>query len=158
MAGKTANTFTALNYNMGVLVKNAIKLLEPEILELARKIVEEVVYNAGTPKEYERTMQIRDSLVVKVKTNRANTSFDIEIKNDFSKIKWNAEKFQHGSTESLAKEDADPNIVEIITEGRSGAMFGRGYWLEPRPYIDVIREKLVTSGWLTEQIQKKISW
>jgi len=150
---KKAKVFSSLKFDMGVLVKNALKEMDSELNEYARNKIYEIVYDAGFPSEYERTGDFANSIRVKVITSRKGLDVDVSFYHDYSDMTYDRDKFQHESEWGRVE-----NLGEIIEEGTAGNKFGNGYWRSPRPYMDKLKEDLVDSGLLQEMIMRKISW
>lgn len=108
--------------------------------ELTKKRVDEDVYamSKGEPAVYERTFQLRESLVADDFKSSGNMA-EITIKHDASQIHSTAPNQHYSVVDGSSSVDY---IAEIVNNGESGKIFGEGYWTEPRPYMDNTRKEM----------------
>jgi hypothetical protein len=102
------------------------------------KIEEEVYRNPITPQVYERTRELKNSLV-HTHPIVNNNEIITEIKHETDLI-GNYEPNQHMSV--VTGEPFIEPLAEIVNYGKAGHIFGTGYWTEPRPYINDSKKDL----------------
>ena len=109
-------------------------------------IVNQVVYGAGLPQEYERTYQFRDEAWQIEKPEHYSHGHIAEYKfyYDYKKLTIDRDKAQHGSPPYAATySDVRPQLADIIYQGLAGDIFGDGYWRKAR---NAWKELLSTLG------------
>lgn len=113
-------------------VKQAIDATTEIALEKLKRTIDEVVYMPHNQVEYERTQDFRESWD---RTNAIiiNNIAESTIFQDYIRMRLDLDKFTHGSNYGG---DIRPNLAEIINEGLSGLIFGKGFWTQPRPFWD----------------------
>lgn len=101
-------------------------------------IVNQIVYGAGLPQEYERTYQFRDEAWQIEKPERYSHGHIAEYQffYDWKKLQVDRENAQHGSPPYVQKyQDVRPYLADIIYAGQvgnRGMLFGDGYWRKAR--------------------------
>ncbi len=114
-----------------------------------REQIEEKVYqNPTTPQDYERTRELKNSLVhtyPKVNNNEIIT----EIKHE-TNLMGSYVPNQHMSV--VYDTPFIESLAEIVNYGKAGHIFGTGYWTEPRPYMDDAKKDL--KGGLVKKYMK----
>lgn len=154
MAGKfKTNSFKALNYQLGVLMHNTLKDMEDDITQKAKDIIDDKVYMVNSPKDYDRSYDLRESVIVQVKEKGKVAKFSLEISHDPSQIIYEPELNRHGTDSDIS--DVIDNIVD---EGLSGHKFGDGYWREARPYKEAIGQEIIDSGWLQKELMARLNF
>ncbi len=107
--------------------------------DVVKKRIDTDVYDVGDPKEYIRTFELRES----IKSSNIKSSGDIaevEIKHDTSLIHSNPSLNQHAS--AIDGSSSVDSIAEIVHDGKSGKLFGQGFWTKKRPYMDNAKEEM----------------
>lgn len=125
----------------------------PRLQAVAKEITDDVVidnsemimkyvYDAGTPSEYERTYEFASAWKSEeAGRNGKETTAEFSFQPDM--ITEDIGNFQHGSPYGeLEGSDALPNI---IFEGKSGSLFGDGYWRYKRNAWFKLRNNLFKS-------------
>lgn len=148
-----------LNDFQGIIDKVAEDILQ-EVLDS----IEDVVYGAGTPKVYERWGKNQGLLDIFYKTDAQiiGQSVQSNIDNDPSILKHEPDFFIHGSNYSKKGDDVREVILDIITEGLSGYLFGPGWWQYPRdfftPLINKIKRGDLDHYLESEMSRRNIQW
>lgn len=106
--------------------------------ELVKDRIDEDVYSVATPSEYIRTYELRES-VQPSKVNSKGDIAELEVGHDTSLI-GSYEPNQHYSV--IDGSSSVDSIAEIVHDGKSGLIFGNGYWTKPRPYMDNATEEM----------------
>ena len=103
-------------------------------------LIDTIVYDAGTPKEYPRQGRTGGLIGMWDKeTTVAGNTITSKIGEDSNKMTAHAAgvktDFIHGSEYwDRGISDIRDLLVEIITEGKSGPFFGDGFWSQPRDF------------------------
>lgn len=125
-----------------------IDSLTEKLLEKLKLKIEEVVYTPFNPKEYRRQGDrgLRnewDKTPPKVSGNVIQT----EIGENPMKLTVGPEYFVHGSYYWEPMDDIRNILAEIVIGGKSGKLFGEGFWREPRdfwtPFIQLLEDGTV---------------
>jgi hypothetical protein len=128
-------TFKSLDdfakYFNNKIAPKAMKEASEKPKEMLKDNVNTDVYSYQ-PKEYERTYELRESIIATEPQN-VNGKTVVEIKHDENKIHPYSPN-QHMSV--IYGTDFSPYLPEAINEGNIGHVFGQGVWTEPRPYMD----------------------
>lgn len=117
----------------------ALKGAGDKTSELVKKRIDEDVYDAGTPSEYIRTYELRESIRSSDVKSSGNTA-EVEVKHDTSLIHSNPTLNQHAS--AIDGSSSVDSIAEIVHDGKSGGLFGQGFWTQKRPYMDNAKEEM----------------
>lgn len=120
--------------------------------ELVKDRIDEDVYSVATPSEYIRTYELRES-VQPSKVNSRGDVAELEIGHDTSLI-GSYEPNQHYSV--VDGSSSVESIAEIVHDGKSGLIFGNGYWTEPRSYLDNAKEEM-KDGKYKEFMEKELN-
>ena len=117
----------------------ALKGTGEKTVDVAKDRMDKDVYamSKGEPAVYERTYQLRESLVSDDFKASGNTA-EITIKHDTSQIHSTAPNQHYSVVDGSSSVDY---IANIVNNGESGLIFGSsGYWVKPRPYMDNTKE------------------
>jgi hypothetical protein len=116
-------------------LRNVAALVAQKIYVENATIVNQIVYGAGLPKEYERTYQFRDDAwSTRQPFNYSHGHIaEYEFFYDWKKLQVDRDAAQHGSPSYVKKyQDVRPYLADIIYGGLSGDIFGEGYWRKAR--------------------------
>ncbi|MDH6674436.1 hypothetical protein M2277_005128 [Paenibacillus sp. LBL] len=121
--------------------------------------VDKDVYGVATPEEYERTGDLKKSVVYELDHIRGG--FQVDIYNDSDLIR-SAKPNQHYSVVESENGsyplDYSEFVAETVHNGTSGLIFGTGYWTSPRPFMsnaaNEIRSKKLHLYKLQEGLKK----
>ena len=144
-----------------------LRIIVETILEKITKenkdLINEIVYGAGTPDEYQRTTQFADFAWAHDITK--DTTYEID-----GEFKYNPEGMDdiHPSQAKYGSkspgQDERAYLAEIIYNGVAGHIFGTGFWTEKRDawtaLIKVVGSNTMKS-WINDGANKahlKISW
>lgn len=133
-------------------IEQALDLIIEEIKKQNEAIITKHVYDAGTPEEYQRTYEFRDVAWDVTKAKSQNNTTQAELYYDGEAMTYNPYLAQHGS-EAPNYDDAREYLAEIIYQGKSGEMYGSGYWTRKRNAFFYLVKKL-NSGWLNQTIKR----
>ena len=116
----------------GLVLKASIALdyaMERLLMELQENI-EKIVYGAGDPGYYVRTMQFLTSWETSKPIIKGNIIESDLFQNKFA-MQSDPDNFIHGSN-FFRQNDVTAFMADIIFEGLSGPMFGDGFWTVAR--------------------------
>ena len=149
------NSVNDLKKMMKYIEKNAVKgALEDtgdEATELAKDRVDKDVYGTGSPTEYVRTYELRES-IEPTKAKCKDGVVELEIKHNTDKI-GSYEPNQHMSV--LDGSSSVESIAEIVHDGKSGKIFGEGLWTKKRRYMDNTKEE-IKNGKYKEMMKRNL--
>jgi hypothetical protein len=144
-------------------IKKALDEVGEKVNELLREHIDEDVYRAGYQTNYyaygttQPTFDLRESVTtsnVKVSGNQA----EVFIYHDKNKMRLDPDNFVHGSN-YWRNRDIRDILPEIIEYGLSGDLFGKGWWQDPRPYVQNTIDELKSQGklkqWFKEALEKQ---
>ena len=138
------------------------------VANVADRLVQEVknrididVYSAGNLRKYyangkkQPTYDFRDSWDSKIEESQKEVSG--LVYQEYQLMMLDADNFIHGSRYYKKVQDVREFFAEIINEGKSGSIFGYGFWREKRPFWDNAM-KLLKDGtvdrWIREEFVK----
>ena len=129
------------------------------LLEL-RKSIEKEVYGAGTPSPdgYNRLMY-SGGLIGSFEKYRTKTSGQVVqgmIDQNSYSMTLDSDEFIHGSNYWNVTDDIRTMLSDIIIEGKSGGLFGPGFWRQPRPFWQPIIDML-TNGEVDKLIENAMT-
>jgi hypothetical protein len=134
-------TLKNVNSKLEIIVEN----VSAKALDLLMEIIDKEIYGPKLPKKYERTYEFRDKAWVLSKIQKTVSGCFKELSFDGNKLRYNAEKSQHGSPNGedrrnmmaniLAFEDLNEKYADWPSDGsrRVGALNVRedyNYWQE----------------------------
>lgn len=134
---------------MKKILKDSMEDAGREIEHTLRDQIDEDVYNSYDPKEYERTRELKNS-VMHTQPKEINGQIFVEIGHDYNQIYSNPEKYQHAS---VWGDDVSEYLPKWINDGTIGLAFGKGAWTEPRPYMDNTKEKIKDKGLFERELK-----
>lgn len=102
--------------------------------KLVQDKVDSDVYKKYSPKEYERTGDLRDS-VTDFPLEKKGDKSSVTVKHDTDMMSYNPGKFQHASP-YWSPWNYTKYVPQTVNDGLSGGLFGNGAWRAPRPYFD----------------------
>lgn len=123
-------------------MKKSIDYVMVKLFQENEDLIEQYVYNAYQPEEYQRTREFLDAWnhTVKKTSDHHNISYISsriigEFHYDPSVMNYSPDFAQHGSPSWLANKawgDARDHLADIIYGGNSGSLFGDGPWRKKR--------------------------
>ena len=133
----------------------ALKSAGEKTVDVVKDRVDKDVYamSKGEPAVYERTYELRESLVSDDFKASGNTA-EITIKHDTSQIHSTAPNQHYSVVDGSSSVDY---IANIVHDGKSGHIFNFGYWTEPRPYMSNAKEIMKDGKYkqfMIEQLKK----
>ena len=132
-----------------VPLREVVEIVAQKIWNENRDVVRKVVYDAGTPKYYERTNEFRNDAWGFEKPAHYTHGHIAEYRffYDWEKMTIDRDKAQHGSPpHTTTYSDVRPYLADIIYAGQvgnRGMLFGDGYWRKAR---NAWKELLSTLG------------
>lgn len=106
--------------------------------ELVKDRIDKDVYSVASPSVYKRTYELRESIQPsKVKSN--GDTAELEIGHDTSLIGSYSPNQHYSVVDGSSSVDY---IAEIVHDGKSGKIFGEGFWTKKRPYMDNAKEEM----------------
>jgi len=117
-----------------------------EVAERVKREIDNVVYSVtdgeGSKPEnsYERTYDLRNSMQ-SYPLKETDDVLEVELKHNIEKIRAVPEKFQHASP-YWSPWNYSQFLARTVHDGLSGGLFGYGYWCEPRPYMDNVKDDM----------------
>ena len=101
-----------------------------KLLMKLQENIEKIVYGAGSPEYYNRTMEFLNSWETSKPIIKGNIIESDLFQNIFA-MHSDPENFIHGSN-YYKQDDITAYMADIIFEGLSGPMFGSGFWTVAR--------------------------
>lgn len=134
-------TYRELEARLREARSKALEKAGEKAKDLTLEIIDDVVYGAGTPNEYERTYQLKDSLRDWAVKGYSSSLATLSISHDANLIYSDPDNYTYGSN-YYSPTDMSEYVPNMINDGTSGGMFGDGFWMEARPYADQSKEQL----------------
>jgi hypothetical protein len=144
----------SLNAFLTMVMSDVINSVTEELIEELQLEILETVYDPVSPSVYER-QKFNGGLVnswVQHQTVAGNV-IENKIEEDSDLLTHDPGNFIHGSYYYFLGDDIRGALAEIINEGKSGDLFGEGFWRSPRPFFDNFIEK-VNNGLVDEKLEK----
>ena len=148
-AGRTSPLVQALNHVLR------------QIFDRNKELVMRIIYENYSPEYYTRTFEFANSWDYTLSSREGKVSAIFNY--DPDKMDYNPAKGQHGTPDELGPDiqaawgDAREYLAEIIYEGKSGKVFGRGPWTRKRdvwkPLIDSVESKAL-STWFEQGLKQ----
>ena len=129
----TFSSATAFSAYIKTVLRRGMKEVGKNVVKVVKRRIVIDVYGAGTPTKYQRTFQLRDS-VTHTSPKREAEGISVQVYHDTSKIDSAPDQFIHGSN-YWSPRDYSQYLPETVHYGRSGSLFGYGFWTEERPYM-----------------------
>lgn len=111
-------------------LKPVVDKVVEKIYEENREMIQKIVYDVYDPQEYDRTFEFRDKAW---ETTEAHNNGKLRIQGDLhfvpENMTYEPELWTHGS---FYGGDVREALAEIIYEGKSGPIFGKGAWTRKR--------------------------
>lgn len=117
-------------------IQSGMKDVGKEAKKVAQRHVDTDVYAQYTPKKYERSYQLRDSIDA-FEANGKQGEYAVIIQHDTGEI--TSSRLPTYNHYSKTPGNYDPDVsdfyMEWVHDGASGNAFGYGAWMLPRPYM-----------------------
>lgn len=141
--------------------KGIIDEVTYKILLKLRESIEREVYDAGTPSPNDgyRRLKYMGGLIgsfEKLDTNILGRTVEGSIKQDPMTMVNDPDNFTHGSNFWNVTDDIRTMLSDIIIGGKSGDLFGPGFWRSPRDFWTPIIEML-TNGEVDKLIENAMT-
>lgn len=120
---------------------------------IVKNRIDEDVYEKYTPVEYDRSYELRNSIISTEPTNN-NGTITVEVKHDTNLINATPPN-QHMSV--VDQSDVSSHLPKWINDGNIGHVFGQGEWTEPRPYRDNTIEQIKQNDIFKKELKKELS-
>lgn len=139
------------------IIAEALEETGKEVVErVAREHVDKDVYQAYSPKVYESTFELRDSIFTKSADIKNNT-IEVVIKHDTDKINSYAPNQHYSVVDSYSRKDVSDWIPWIVHEGKTADIWGDGgTYLQPRPYMDNAKDELEQTKEHVDDLVKRL--
>jgi hypothetical protein len=147
-----------LNAQLLLDFKSIIDEVAYKLLLRLQEIIEREVYDAGSPNWYQRHKMIGGLLgsFEKSDTTISGQSVESEISQNNMSMELDEDNFVHGSNFWSVANDIRDFLSEIIIEGKSGPLFGDGFFREPRDFWKPFLE-LFSNGEADNLIEKAMT-
>lgn len=144
-------TYQDLEKVLKMAAKEALEDTGEETTKLVKDRIDKDVYDVEpNPTEYIRTYELRESVEPsKIKDNGEN--LELEVGHNTDLIISNPDLNQHAS--AIDGKSSVDSIAEIVNDGKSGLIFGRGYWTKKRSYMDNAQQEMENSKY--KEMMKK---
>ena len=129
---KGIKTYSDLEVALTRIIAKAMPGVGDKTAELVKNRIDQDVYSVGTPSVYERTYELRES-VEAGKITVGKSTVETEIGHNTTEI-GAYEPNQHYSV--VDGSHSTESISEIVNYGKSGKIYGEGYWTQKRGYMD----------------------
>ncbi len=121
-------------------LKPVVDKVVDKIYKENKDIVQQIVYDVYQPEIYQRTYEFRD---VAWETTPAHNNGKLRIQGDMhfapENMSYDADHWVHGSNYGGDVREA---LAEIIYQGKSGPMFGKGVWTRKRNAYNALIKRL----------------
>lgn len=123
---------------MKTAINNSINYVMQQIYEENKQLIQEIVYNAYSPKAYSRTYELRDNWDYKIKDSRFSITGEFGL--DTDSMTLSMENFIHGNPISG---DLREYIADMVVQG-NGYFFADPYsnYSKPRDFWTPLINKL----------------
>ncbi|AKO91907.1 hypothetical protein BEH_07205 [Priestia filamentosa] len=111
--------------------------------DVTKRNIDKSVYKYD-PEEYQRTYQLRDS-IKNFPAKVVGNTVEVEIDHDKSMIISDPDNYTHGSP-YYSPQNISSFLDIIVAEGKSGDLFGNGFWRQKRQYFNVTVQDLIQTG------------
>lgn len=136
----TVTSYSQLLAELKKVRNNALKGAAEEATELGKEVIQRVVYDVGTPQDYDRTYDLKNSLRDNPIEGSGSSSATVKIDHDTSLIHSDSVGYQHYSP---TWGNSHEYIAKIVHDGLSGDMFGTNHLgMRARPYMDDTENEL----------------
>lgn len=157
MGNKYIDNDEQLNNILHDISKKVVQNVSQMIVQEVKRQIDENVYIHGR-NFYARgskrpTYEFRESW--KNEIEDSGSSITGIISQNYQMMNLDSENFIHGSL-FYKDEDIREYLSEIINEGKSGPLFGNGFWRQPRPFWDEamkIFEDGTIDKWIREEFK-----
>jgi hypothetical protein len=158
MAQLTAKNWAELEVILKQKIAQSLEKTGKNVVErVAKEHVDSDVYRAYTPKEYEATFELRDS--IRTKSARIkNNNIEVEIKHDTSLINSTAPNQHYSVVDNYSPRDVSDWIPYLVHEGKTYDLWNDGdaAYLRPRKYMDNARNELEQSKEHVDDLVKNL--
>lgn len=135
---KGIKTYSDLEIALTRIIAKAMPGVGDKTAELVKNRIDQDVYGVGTPSVYERTYELRES-VEAGKITVGKSTVETEIGHNTTEI-GAYDPNQHYSV--VDGSHSTDSIAEIVHDGKSGKIFGEGYWTQKRSYMDNAKQEM----------------
>ena len=137
--------------------KGIIDEVSYKILQALLESIEKEVYNAGIPQLYHRHRYAGGLLGSWEKSDAKILGQEVysRIDSNLNMMVTYPDEFIHGSNHWVM-DDIRELLAEIIIEGKSGPLFGEGFWTQPRDFWTPVIEML-TNGKVDKLIENAMT-
>lgn len=123
---------------MKIAINHSIDYIMKQIYEENKQLIQELVYNAYSPKDYNRTYELRDNWNYDIKDSRFSVTGEFGL--DTNSMTLDMENFIHGSTISG---DFREYVADKVIKGIDHPFGNRGARsIEPRDFWTPLINKL----------------
>lgn len=150
-------TYKDLEKALKQVAKEALEESKEEMKDIVKDKVDELVYDQYAPTIYDKTYELRDSIVADDVKEKGDT-FEAEIHHDTNLIHPNADLGQHASL--IDRKSSVNNIAEIVHEGLAPNIFNDRVdyiWMYPRPYMDVAWRDIKDNNKYKDAIKRSLA-
>jgi len=126
---------------------------------VVREHVDSDVYRAYTPKEYEATFELRESLHTKTPRIK-NDVVEVEVKHNTDNIHSYEPNQHHSVVENYNPQDVSDWLPYLVHEGQTHNLWGDNSdaaYLKPRPYFDNAKKELEQSKEHVETLKRELN-
>ena len=123
---------------MKLAIDHSIDYVMKQIYEENKQLIQEIVYNAYSPKEYNRTYELRDNWNYDIKDSRFSVIGEFGL--DTNSMTLDMENFIHGNSISG---DLREHITDMVVQG-TGYVFDyvQSTYNQPRDFWSPLIDKL----------------
>lgn len=113
---------------------------------VVREHIDHDVYQAYSPKEYDATGDLRESVFTKSPQIK-NNNIEVVIKHNTDEIHSKSPNQHYSVVDKYERKDVSDWIPYLVHEGKTHPLWGDNgeAYLQPRPYMDNAREELEQS-------------
>jgi hypothetical protein len=154
-----ANGWTELEAIIKQKVASSLEKTGKNVVErVVKEHIDSDVYRAYTPKEYEATFELRDSVFTK-SAQIKNNDIEVVVKHNTDEIQAHSPNQHYSVVDGYSPKDVSDWIPYIVSEGKTANIWGSdsdAAYLHPRPYMDNARDELEQSKEHVDDLVKNL--
>lgn len=124
------NNQSELDKAIALQVSIALGYAIDKLLDELKGNIDRIVYGAGSPNYYERTMEFEKSWETSKPVIKGKFA-EAELFQNPMSMSLDRDNYTHGSNYPKAN-DVREGLADIIFNGESGLLFGEGFWTQAR--------------------------
>ena len=147
----TFRNFKEYEKHINKLLKDSMEEVGAEVEKVLRDRIEKDVYSVYDPKEYERTRELKNS-VMHTQAKDVGGNVVVEVGHDTDMIR----AYEPNQHMSIDGQDVSEYLPRWINDGTIGNAYGLGKWTDARPYMDNTKEQIKNDNILENELKKSL--